>query len=350
MQGLIYEPSDRFMTPDKWNRLSFLKLLACIFIMIFHLDNSFNGVFSQHIPFIQRYGGYLGNYTFFILSGFCMDYSYKQKLIYENYTFKQYITSKLIKIYPVYCLSLLFFVCVSGPSSINMKEEILSFLMISSGWVDDIYPANIVAWFFCVILLLYIIYYFVCFLQSRMSINLYLPVFTIFILAGYALYSLNLSFPFLYAHDGEGLLYFSIGVCLSDFMKTHTSKTLKILSYLGIFILLIYTILCIKYGVDTVSGDTALICGIMISAITIIWFLNTHFMSGFFKKILPLCSVSMEMCLLHLPVNYIFYNMNTSLKNNTFLWISIYIVVLVILSFICHFATMKIRELYQQVL
>lgn len=350
MQESIYKPSDKFMTPDKWNRLSFLKLLSCIFIMIFHLDNSFNGVFAQHIPFIQRYGGYLGNYTFFILSGFCMDYSYKHKLIYENYTFKQFLTSKLIKIYPIYFLSLLFYVCVLGPSSINMKKEILSFLMISSGWVDDIYPENTVAWFFCVILLLYIIYYFVCFLQSKTSIRLYLPIFIILIFAGYALYSLNLSFPFMYVHDGEGVLYFSIGVCLSDFMKTHTAKTLKILSYLGIFILLMYSILCIKYDVETVSGDPALICGIMISTITIIWLLNTHFMSWFFKKMSLLGSVSMEMCLLHLPVNYIFYHLNTSLKNNTFIWILIYIAVLIMLSFICHFVTLKIRERYQQVL
>ncbi len=338
------------MTPDKWNRLSFLKLLSCIFIMIFHLDNSFKGIFTQHIPFIQKYGGYLGNYTFFILSGFCMDYSYKHKLIHGNYTFKQFITSKLIKIYPIYFLSLLFYVCILGPSSINMKKEILSFLMISSGWVDDIYPDNTVAWFFCVIMLLYIIYYFVCFLQNKISFNLYLPVFIILIFAGYSLYSLDLSFPFMYAHDGEGLLYFSIGVCLSNFMKTHTTKTLKFLSYLGILILLMYSILCIKYDVDTVSGDTALICGIMISTITIIWLLNTHFMSCFFKKIAPLGSISMEMCLFHLPVNHIFYHLNTSLKNNTLIWILLYITTLIILSASCHFIILKIRGLYQQVL
>ena len=96
------------MTSDKWNRLSFLKLLACFCIMVFHLDNSFNGVFSHYVPFIQKYGGYLGNYTFFILSGFCMDYSYKNKLIYEHYTFKQFLIPKLLKIYPTYFLSLFF--------------------------------------------------------------------------------------------------------------------------------------------------------------------------------------------------------------------------------------------------
>ena len=349
MEESIYIPSDQFMTPDKWNRLSFLKLVSCIFIMIFHLDNSFHGVFSQYIPYIQRYGGYLGNYIFFILSGFCMDYAYKHKLIHGNYTFKKYLTSKLIKIYPVYFLSLFIYVCVLGPSSINMKNEILSFLMISSGWVDDIYPENTAAWFFNVILLLYIIYYFVCFLQSKTNINIYLPIFTIFIFVGYALYSLKLSFPFLYVHDGEGLLYFSIGVCLSDFMKTHSAKILKILSYLGIFILFLYSILCIKYDVETVSGDAGLICGIMIAPITIIWFLSTRFMPGFFKKMSSLGSISMEMCLLHLPLNHIFYNMNTPLKDNLLIWIFIYMVVLIILSFICHFAMQRIREQYQHV-
>ncbi len=336
---------DSFMTPDKWNRLSFLKLLSCLLIMIFHLDNSFNGVFSHYIPFFQKYGGYLGNYTFFILSGFCMDYSYKHKLTYEHYTFKQFLIPKLLKIYPVYFLSLFFYVCVFGPSSVNMKNEILSFLMISSGWVDDIYPDNTVAWFFCVILLLYIIYYFICFLQSKTTTNIYTPIFVILIFIGYALYSMNLSFPFMYVHDGEGLLYFSLGVCLSHFMKTYTTKTLKIISYLGLFILLMYSILCIKYGVDTVSGDTALICGVMISTIIIVWFLNTHALAWLWEKLTHLGSISMEMCLLHLPVNHIFYNMHTSLKNNVIIWFALYMIVLICLSFICHFATKKIRYL-----
>lgn len=343
MQASNYNTVDNFMTSDKWNRLSFLKLLSFLLIMIFHLDNSFCGVFSHYIPFFQKYGGYLGNYTFFILSGFCMDYSYKHKLINKHYTFKQFLIPKLLKIYPVYFLSLFFYVCVSGPSSINMKKEILSFLMISSGWVDDIYPDNTVAWFFCVILLLYIIYYFICFLQSKTIVNIYTPLFVILIFAGYALYSLNLSFPFMYVHDGEGLLYFSLGVCLSHFMKTQTSKALKIISYLGLFILFMYSILCVKYDVDTVSGDTALICGVMISTIIIVWFLNTNTLAWFWKKIAPLGSISMEMCLLHLPINHIFYNMHTSLKNNVIIWLVLYMIVLIFLSFICHFISERIR-------
>lgn len=349
MQSSNYELPYNFMTQDKWNRLSFLKFLACFLIMIFHLDNTFNGFFSQYVPFLQNYGGYLGNYTFFILSGFCMDYSYHNKLIHEKYTFKQFLFSKLLKIYPVYFLSLFFFVCTSGPSAVNMKKLILSFAMISSGWVDDIYPDNTVAWFFCVILLLYIIYYFVCFLQSRTDINLYLPIFIILAFVGYALYSLNLSFPFMYAHNGEGLLYFSIGICLSNFMRTHNSKTVKRISYLGLFILLMYSVLCLKYDIDTISGDTALICGIMISTIIIIWFLNTHFMSWLFQKIAPLGAISMEMCLLHLPLNYVFYNSDISLKNNRGTWFILYFLSLVCICSICHVLTAKLRRIIQQI-
>lgn len=349
MQSLNYEPPSNFMTQDKWNRLSFLKFLACFLIMIFHLDNTFDGIFSQYVPFLQKYGGYLGNYTFFILSGFCMDYSYRHKLIHKKYTFKQFLIPKLLKIYPVYFFSLFFFVCINGPSAVNMKRIILSFSMISSGWVDDIYPDNTVAWFFCVIFLLYIIYYFVCFLQSRTDINLYLPIFIILAFVGYALYSLNLSFPFMYAHDGEGLLYFSIGICLSNFMRTHTSKTIKGIGYVGLFILLMYSILCIKYDVDTVSGDTGLICGIMISTIIIIWFLNTNFMSWLFQKLAPLGTISMEMSLLHLPLNHVFYNLGISLKENRGIWFITYFILLVCICFICHVLVGKLRESFQHI-
>ena len=163
---------------------------------------------------------------------------------------------------------------------------------------------------------------------------------------GYALYSLNLSFPFMYVHDGEGLLYFSLGVCLSNFMKAHTTEIMKIISYLGLIVLLMYSILCIKYDVETVSGDAGLICGVMIFTIIIIWFLNTHTLGRLWEKIAPLGSISMEMCLLHLPVNHICYNMHTSLKNNMVIWFILYMIVLIGLSFICHFSTKKINILY----
>lgn len=347
MHALNYELSSNFMTPDKWNRLLFLKFLACFLIMIFHLDNTFNGIFSQYVPFLQKYGGYLGNYTFFILSGFCMDYSYRYKLIHGNYTFKQFLIPKLLKIYPVYFSALFFFVCIQGPSAVNMKRIILSFAMISSGWVDDIYPDNTVAWFFCVILLLYIIYYFVCFLQKRTDINLYLPIFIVLAFVGYSLYSLKLSFPFMYVHDGEGLLYFSIGICLSDFLRTHTSKIIKNISYIGLFILLMYSALCIKYGVDTISGDTGLICGIMISTIIITWFLNTNFMPWLFEKLALLGTISMEMSLLHLPLNYVFYNSGISLKDKRGFLFIIYFILLVCICSAFHVLTAKLREVFQ---
>ncbi|MBQ3165590.1 MAG: acyltransferase family protein [Lachnospiraceae bacterium] len=320
-----------------------MKFVACFFIMIFHLDNTFNGIFSQYVPFFQKYGGYLGNYIFFILSGFCMDYSYHYKLIHEKCSFKKFLFPKLLKIYPVYFLSLFFFVCVSGLSSVNMKKLILSFAMISSGWVDDIYPDNAVAWFFSIILLLYIIYYFVCFLQSRTDINIYLPIFIILAFVGYALYSLKLSYPFMYVHDGEGLLYFSIGICLSNFMRNYPLKIVKSISYLGLFILFIYSFLCIKYDAETVSGDVGLICGVMISTIIVIWFLNTSFMPWLFQKLAYFGKISMEMCLLHLPLNYIFYNSDLPLENNSAIWFVMYFIILVCICSVCHVLTVKLR-------
>ena len=337
--------SNNFLTKDKWNRLTFLKFLACSLIMIFHLDNSFNGIFSKNIPFLQNYGGYLGNYTFFILSGLAMDYCYKDKLIANKISFKSFIISKLLKIYPVYFISLFAYVCIGGPSSVNMKREMLSFLMIASGWVDDIYPENIVAWFFCVILLLYILFYFICYIQSKTTMNIYLPLFSVFIFLGYALTSLNLSIPFLYVHDGEGLMYFSIGICISQFMKSHTQKSIKIFSHLGLLILFLFSILCIKYGVNSVSGDTPFICGSFICVIVILWILNTDFMPWFFRKIAFIGKFSMEMCLLHLPLNHIFYNLQTTLKNNTVVWLIIYLTVLFIVCMLCHYLTQNLSKL-----
>jgi peptidoglycan/LPS O-acetylase OafA/YrhL len=77
-------------------------------------------VFLSHInvtdaspEFLQRlyknilYEGYLGVTFFFILSGFILTLNYKQKLIENRITYKEFIVARVARIFPLHIFTLI---------------------------------------------------------------------------------------------------------------------------------------------------------------------------------------------------------------------------------------------------
>lgn len=105
----------------KKNRISSLDALRGIFcfIIIFgiHYDWIFTGGYGMTFPFqnilypIQKYGFY-GVEFFFMLSGFGIAGSYKKKIMNGSLNFKDYMGSRIKKIYPIMLASL--FVTIIG--------------------------------------------------------------------------------------------------------------------------------------------------------------------------------------------------------------------------------------------
>ena len=154
-------------------------------------------------------GGHFGNCYFFILSGFLITHFYRNRIAINNIDLKQFIRKRLQRIYPLYFLSnlymLVYNITLNGLDAYFRPKDMLEiFLMVCSGWVDDIYPWNVPCWFLSMLMLCYLIYFFTAKLYKEYK-DIYYLVILIFIFIGYILTTQRIQFPFCYNHDGIGL-------------------------------------------------------------------------------------------------------------------------------------------------
>ncbi len=82
-----------------------LRGIFCIGIVIYHAGPIFQFAFSKWLNPIYSYGGYWGNYLFFMISGFLIAYGYQVNIREKTYTFACFMKKHLIKVYPAYLLS-----------------------------------------------------------------------------------------------------------------------------------------------------------------------------------------------------------------------------------------------------
>ena len=251
-----------------FDELDSLRGIFIMGIVIYHIRDAFNGVFSEILDPIYKYGGYFGNYFFFMLSGFLIAFSYKQIVREGRISFSGFLARRLIKIYPLYILSTIVQLCLmillSGTYGITAKTLLLNAFMMACGWIEDTYPLNLPLWFVCVLMLCYILYFAVCRL-TKTGNKKYIFMLLAFMLWGYILEIKNWDFPFCYACDGEGLLNFFTGCLLFEIYSGLDTIQKKRLSAVGLTALFALAILSYYKGFSAVSGDiriviTAIIC------------------------------------------------------------------------------------------
>lgn len=220
-----------------------LRAIFCIGIVIYHVNEPFGGAFSKWLDPVYKYGGYFGNYMFFMLSGLLTAYHYKNKIINQENTFRAFIAKRIMKIYPLYFLTNLFtlILLILGGIKITAKKLIFTFMMISYGWFDGReMPYNFPTWFLCVLILLYILYYIIGKVSSRFP-KLYLPICAFFSLWGMLLVTKDWDIPFNYRICGEGYMNFFLGVLLAESVmgnpiKKETLTTANLLVFSAIMI------------------------------------------------------------------------------------------------------------------
>jgi peptidoglycan/LPS O-acetylase OafA/YrhL len=128
--------------------LDYARFIAVLFVISFHY--TFNGIANgkvtsiTHIPFIIEYSkyGYLGVELFFLISGYVIFYSAK------NRTASQFATARALRLYPSYWFAIIFtstFAYFWGGNlmSVNLSEIFVNFTMFQSylGYanVDGVY-------------------------------------------------------------------------------------------------------------------------------------------------------------------------------------------------------------------
>lgn len=193
--------------------LDVLRILFCYGIVIYHINDVFQSAPSRYFPFLCRYGGYLGNYFFFMASGFLMACRQKDRISEEH--LPHFLWARLRKIYPMYLLSTLS-ILILGGTEITVGRILSSVFLVSTGWLDgDTMPLNFPAWFLCILVICELWYFAIGKLSARFP-RLYLPLCGFFAVWGAALQIMNWEIPLNYRTCGEGYLNFFLGVLLAE--------------------------------------------------------------------------------------------------------------------------------------
>lgn len=250
------------MQKNYWKSLIGLRGIFILMIVLFHIQVTLSNSLPSILEFLYTYGGYMGNYFFFMLSGFLNTHSYKNSIISSNITLLSFLKRRLIKLYPLYIISnalaLLIKIYFNGwTNSIRLSELFKVTFLITTGWIDDTYPYNNPCWFISVLFLCYIIVYFV-FKLYQQHIDLYFLLLFLLPLWGYYLENAWLSVPFCYNHNGEGFLNFFIGVALYEVISVCGNNVEKIKIGTGLIsILLLF--LCLHFGFENICDDPRLL-------------------------------------------------------------------------------------------
>ncbi len=226
-----------------------LRAVFCIAIVIYHVNLSFDSVFSPWLDPIYSYGGYFGNYMFFILSGFLTAYHYKKKIIDKSCRIHTFFGKKLLKLYPVYFCSNLA-VLLLDTDRFTIKKTLSTLLMISNGWFDGTdTPYNHPAWFVCILMICYVLYCITCMLAQRSSV-LYPPVCCFMVFWGMFLEKADWNLPLHYRTCGEGYLNFFLGVLLFELLMTDRISKKRILTaaYAGAGLSAVLMVLSVSGG------------------------------------------------------------------------------------------------------
>ena len=246
---------------EQRNTFSTLTSLKGIFILIiaFHNTMLVHPLFDA-VPgsaFLSMFGGSLGNSMFFVLSGFCMAYVYRDRITSHVISFKDFLWKRLKKLYPLYLITnivALFLNTVQyGMSAIHL-EKIASTLLLKIGdglRTDD--PYNAPTWFVCTLFLCYVVFFFCCY-HSKTPTHYWCAI-VFGIILGHSLARTDVSLPFCSSGNGIGLMNFFIGCALAEIYPLISPKTHKWAAPLSFVILLLCFCLFFAYGTGIICGN-----------------------------------------------------------------------------------------------
>lgn len=248
-----------------------LRALFCMGLVFYHINEIFHSAFNALLWPVYRYGGYFGNYIFFMISGFLAAFYYKKQITDQAITFFQYISRRIFKWYPMYLLTnfimILYLCCKDISQVLDLKKLLTSALILPSGWFSQDTPYNQPLWFVSVLIICHILYYAVGKISCHFS-AMYLPLCIFLIFWGMILEVKAWDIPFHYRICGEGYMNFFVGVILAEIIMNQGIRKRYILIFNFACLGLIAVILVV-YGIEALPIDMrwviTLICGNLIS-------------------------------------------------------------------------------------
>jgi peptidoglycan/LPS O-acetylase OafA/YrhL len=288
-----------------------LRFFAIMVIVLGHVGEGYGRPYESVFGLAYHHIA-LGNAAFFMLSGFLIAFTYKNKIL-EGLTFKNFFIKRFLQLYPVYFLGqfvmVLILMLFGNFYMLNFKVLMMSFLMIPCGWITGGTEAvfNGVTWFVSVLLVCYILYWAIVAI-SRKKRDFYPIAIGFMIHWGLSLCEKSFELPFNYRVNGEGYSAFFMGVLLYEVYKAFKdSKIEKALMACALLFLVVIGLLSYKFQLNNIAGDEYWVLIAMDFAIIYI-----ALTSKIIEKILSfkvftfLGGISAEICFLHLPVSSMF--------------------------------------------
>lgn len=227
------------------NSLDFIKICAT-FAIIFHHYQQFLQVRFSHMNFFDgAFSFHSMVWLFFTLSGFFMA-GYIPGIMRKEIAFEPFVKKRAFRLLPLTALSavvyeaaLILFIFLTGTtfqdytnrmglSGIGVLNGIgMLFTMAGtgSGWFWKGNMANEVAWYICVLLLCYLVFFIGCrmFGRFKMHVDYF---FIIMMMVGVSCASYSIQLPFLNGNSLQGYVPFFVGVMLGEFMerREYTAK------------------------------------------------------------------------------------------------------------------------------
>lgn len=224
------------MKKYSFNLLNIFKLVFSLFIVLFHTAGRFDYPWENILGWLYKYGGMLGNFFFFMISGFFLNCKYHDLIRDHTITLGNFLFKRLKKIYPIYIVAFAahsYFMYKCGVE-FDFPFYFNSLLLISTGWFSPEAPLLVQTWYLCVANICYIIFFAVTYKSKNNSQYIY--GFLIFV--GYIFTIKSWDFPLCYNINGEGLICFFLGCILYEFFN-YCHKKLTDDNRVRIFIIII---------------------------------------------------------------------------------------------------------------
>lgn len=223
--------------------ISGLRLLAIVCIVLYHTSSSF--IDGQPFLFIQTYGGYLGNYLFFLMSGYLMVIRYRERICSKEVGFQAFAKKRLTRLYPLYFVTnavIVAIYCLEG-YELSPFRVISDIFMLDGGTFFNFNPYNYPTWFVCSLLVSYSVFFLVCrfFGDGRRR---FILASALLVVWGHFLMVADMGFPLCYVHTGESIANFFAGCLIAVFFEHLTERQKHVIA--SICSILIVMFICIS--------------------------------------------------------------------------------------------------------
>ena len=325
---------------------------ACLIAFVWHYQHflPIDAAPFRNVFFVcYHYGDHIVE-LFFMLSGFGMMLGYSQKIFSQSISFPQYIKKRIIKLYPLFLISTfivyilqLFIHHRIGEyfvyKNYDVYHLVLNILLLQNGALETEWSFNSPSWVISVLMLLYCLFYFVCYIAKNDRKTYYF--FAVFALIGGAIIIKGDAYPLINSLVGRGLSCFSIGVLLHLIFQKKICFNSKLFGVLGL-ILIISTYVLLRLDKQNYVGNTRLLMIFGISPMIIICSMCLPWISKIlcFKPFVILGKISLAVYLLHFPIqciliiiNHYFIEINFG---NRLIWI-LYAAITLLFSFLYTF-------------